>query len=407
MCSSVAAAVDGVIGAAGGAGDEILALVELIDAAQAALAGRVGSFDAAEGWAADGAFSFPCWLRARAEVTRAESLQLGRFARTLRTMPVTEAAVAEGKLSVAKARLLAGVLNDRTSDRFFEQEAFLVDQVQGLSVDDAKVALDYWKRLADTDGPDPSDPAANWARVTVGYNGRWNVEANLDPASGAILKSVLDAIVNRMHQDGRFSDRTGSDNTVSRRDADGMIEMAIRASGPHPDKPAVHPDIVVVVPQAALTAAQPDPFHPPVIVGAGPVCINDVLRLAMIGTVSTLTVDNHGRPLNLGRKQRLASHDQWIALTIRDRGCVAPGCDRRAEWTQAHHLRWWERDHGLTDLSNLALVCSFHHHKLHDAGWTLTAQPDASWQLTRPDGTVVEPPRYPTNRPAARARSPV
>ena len=57
----------------------------------------------------------------------------------------------------------------------------------------------------------------------------------------------------------------------------------------------MHPDIVVVVPQAALTAAQPDPFHPPVIVGAGPVCLNDVLRLAMIGTVSTLTVDDHGR----------------------------------------------------------------------------------------------------------------
>jgi len=258
-----------VSGAAGGAGEEILALVEVIDVAQGALDGRAGSCDAAEGWAADGAYSFACWLRARAEVTRAESLQLGRFARTLRTMPATEAAVSEGKLSVAKARLLAGVVNDRTAERFFEQEGFLVDQVQGLSVDDAKVALDYWKRLADTDGPDPSDPTANWARVTVGYNGRWNVEANLDPASGAILKAVLDAIVNRMHQDGRFSDRTGSNNTVSRRDADGLIEMAIRASGPHPDKPAVHPDIVVVVPQAALATAQPDPFHPPVIIGAG------------------------------------------------------------------------------------------------------------------------------------------
>jgi hypothetical protein len=158
MCSSASTAVEGVIEAAAGAGEEILALVELIDVAQAALAERVGSFDAAEGWAADGAYSFACWLRARADVTRAESLQLGRFARTLRTMPVTEAAVADGKLSVAKARLLAGVINDRTAERFAEQEGFLVDQVQSLTVDDAKVALDYWKRLADTDGPDPSDP---------------------------------------------------------------------------------------------------------------------------------------------------------------------------------------------------------------------------------------------------------
>jgi len=259
MCSSASVAVEGVMEAAGGAGEEILALVELIDAAQAALAEWSGSFDAAEGWAADGAYSFACWLRARADVTRAEALQLGRFARTLRTMPVTEAAVAEGKLSVAKARLLAGVINERTAERFAEQERFLVDQVQSLTVDHAKVALDYWKRLADTDGPDPSDPTRNWARVSVGYNGRWNVEADLDPASGAILKAVLDAIVDRMRQDGRFSDRTGSDDTAGRRDADGLVEMAIRASGPHPNQPAVHPDIVVIVPEPALAAGEPDP----------------------------------------------------------------------------------------------------------------------------------------------------
>ncbi len=50
------------------------------------------------------------------------------------------------------------------------------------------------------------------------------------------------------------------------------------------------------------------------------------MRLALLGTVSALTTDDDGRPLHLGRKQRLASPDQWIALTVRDRGCVAPGC---------------------------------------------------------------------------------
>ena len=38
---------------------------------------------------------------------------------------------------------------------------------------------------------------------------------DLDRASGAA-------------QDGRFTDRAGSDDTASRRDADGLIEMAIR-----------------------------------------------------------------------------------------------------------------------------------------------------------------------------------
>lgn len=117
--------------------------------------------------------------------------------------------------------------------------------------------------------------------------------------------------------------------------------------------------------------AEPDAFDPPHLVGAGPLTLQDVYRLALLGTVSTMTVDGGGRPLNLGRKQRLATKDQWIALTIRDQACVAPGCDRHAAWGQAHRLQWWERDGGMTDLPNLALVCCHHHHLIHDSGWKL------------------------------------
>ena len=393
MCSTATASVEAVLAGVFGADGEILALVDLADRVQAALVERVGAFDAAEGWAADGDYSFACWLGARTDLTRAESRQLSRLARTLRTMPATEAAVHEGTLSVAKATLLAGVINERTEERFSEQEAFLIEQVQGLSVDQAKTALDYWKQLADTDGPDPSDPTRNWARLSPGYQGSWHLEADLDPVSGALLHAVLGAIVDRMHQDGRFADLPPSENTAGRRTAEGFVEMAHRASGARPDQPAVHPDIVVVVPHQALTDAEPNPFDPPHLIGAGPLTLLDVSRLALLGTVSTLTVDDRGRPLNLGRKQRLATTDQWIALTIRDHGCVAPGCDRPAAWCQAHHLRWWERDIGLTDLPNLALVCSHHHHLIHDNGWKLGQKDDGTWLLTRPDGTTVPSPR--------------
>ncbi len=113
MCSTATAAVEAVLAEAFGANGEILALVDLADRVRAALVERVGAFDAAEGWALDGEYSFACWLGARTDFIRAESRQLGRLARTLRTMPATEAAVHDGTLSVAKARLLAGVINER------------------------------------------------------------------------------------------------------------------------------------------------------------------------------------------------------------------------------------------------------------------------------------------------------
>ena len=406
MCSTATAAVGAVLAEAFGADQEILALVDLADRVQATLVERVGAFDAAEGWAADGEYSLACWLGARTDLTRAESRQLSRLARTLRTMPATEAAVHQGTLSVAKARLLTGVLNERTEELFAEQEAFLIEQVQTLSVDQAKTALDYWKQLADADGPDPSDPTRNWARLSHGYQGRWHLEADLDPVSGAVLHAVLGAIVDRMHQDGRFADLAAEENTAGRRTAEGFIEMGHRASGARPDQPTVHPDIVVVVPHHALTDDEPDAFDPPQLVGAGPLTLQDVYRLAILGSVSTMTVDDGGRPLNLGRKQRLATTDQWIALTIRDQGCVAPGCDRPAAWCQAHHLQWWDRDAGLTDLANLALVCGHHHHLIHDNGWKLGPKDDGTWLLTRPSGTAVKPPRHPgrTSSPASPRR---
>ena len=66
MCSTLAGAVAEVLAAAASTGEEIIALIELIDQAQAASVERVAPFDAEQGWEADGACSFAGWLRARA-----------------------------------------------------------------------------------------------------------------------------------------------------------------------------------------------------------------------------------------------------------------------------------------------------------------------------------------------------
>jgi hypothetical protein len=42
----------------------------------------------------------------------------------------------------------------------------------------------------------------------------------------------------------------------------------------------------------------------------------------------------------------------------------------------AHHVAEWVADHGTTDLDNLVLLCSRHHHVVHEAGWTITPAPD-------------------------------
>lgn len=79
--------------------------------------------------------------------------------------------------------------------------------------------------------------------------------------------------------------------------------------------------------------------------------------------------------LAAGRTARFVTPALRKALNRRDRGCAYPGCDRPPEWCDAHHLRHWA-DGGTTNLDNLALVCGFHHTRLHADNCTLIRGPD-------------------------------
>jgi hypothetical protein len=79
--------------------------------------------------------------------------------------------------------------------------------------------------------------------------------------------------------------------------------------------------------------------------------------------------DNVFVPLALGRSLRRANRWQWAALIARDRGCIR--CGRSPRYCQAHHIVHWKNG-GLTDLSNLVLMCSRCHHDLHHGHYTIT-----------------------------------
>lgn len=105
-------------------------------------------------------------------------------------------------------------------------------------------------------------------------------------------------------------------------------------------------------------------------------CDADVIPMVLGGTSEIL---------DQGRAQRTATAGQWAHLRQRDGGCTLPGCDRPPGFCQAHHIRWWERDDGRTDINNLTLVCHRHHQVIHRDGYTadVTAY-GVSWRLQHP-----------------------
>lgn len=110
-----------------------------------------------------------------------------------------------------------------------------------------------------------------------------------------------------------------------------------------------------------------------------------VERLACSGAVLPYILDGAGQMLDLGREQRLYNRRQRDALSVRDGGCMWPGCDRPPSWTEAHHIRQWARDHGRTDLADGILLCRHHHLRLHDEGWQIDRRAGRYWLEPPPD----------------------
>lgn len=118
-------------------------------------------------------------------------------------------------------------------------------------------------------------------------------------------------------------------------------------------------------------------------------------RLLCDAGVHRVVTDGPSVILDVGRMTRTISSSLWNALVLRDQGCRFPGCDRPPRWCEAHHSVFW-RNGGTTDLSNLWLGCSRHHHLVHSPGWSSKLLPDATVEVTTPDGRVLTshpPPR--------------
>jgi len=110
-------------------------------------------------------------------------------------------------------------------------------------------------------------------------------------------------------------------------------------------------------------------------------------RMLCDAVVYPTVLGGSGEVLDSGRAQRTVNRKQRRALRAMHRTCGHPGCTVPFESCRIHHVRWWTRDLGPSDLDNLLPLCEAHHHLVHEGGWNLTMTPDRVATWTRPDGT--------------------
>ena len=100
-------------------------------------------------------------------------------------------------------------------------------------------------------------------------------------------------------------------------------------------------------------------------------------RLACTAGIIPTVLAGPSQVLDVGRRRRFHTHAMRIAMTVRDGGCTAQGCDAPPGLCHAHHDIPWSRG-GPTNTDHGRLLCGHHHRRLHDPTYATTHHADGT-----------------------------
>ena len=282
-------------------------------------------------------------------------------------------AVSSGRLGMTAAAAIVSMLDklalrvDAVRLRAGERE--LVTLAPGLRPDELNRLLLRAEAHLDPDGLEPRHEALRAERSLVlqERDGMLVLTGRFDPETAAPVKTAIDALVGETLRRNERSDRDDQDlRSVKQIQADALADLCRHALGC--DQVPTGPTATVVVRvdladlQAGTGAATIDGLHQAVPAGT-------IRRLAADAQVIPCVLGGDSEVLDWGRAKRLFTPAQKLALADRDGGCVS--CGAPPSWCHGHHLAWWDRDTGRTDLDNGVLLCTGCHHRIHTDGWDI------------------------------------
>jgi hypothetical protein len=358
---------------------DLKALIAINDMITARICAAIERVDRSGEIAADGAVTTAHWLRTHTGRSAQEAAFLTKRSIRLRACPELAAAWRDGRLSSGQIDTVMTAVTDRTEAILTDHAAHLVATLAGLSVADTDTVMRHWAAHADAliDGPAPVDTDRN-LHLSLGFNGSGELSGHLDAAGFQIVTTALDAATTG-DGDGEPPRRR------SERRADALVAIAgyflDHADVSTTTRRRPHVQIVVTVADLEPGAGR--------TIDAQPLPTATIESLLCDAGLHRFVTDGASVTLDAGRTTRTVNHHLFAALARRDQGCRFPGCDRRVSWCEAHHVIPWQHG-GTTDQHNLVLLCWRHHHDFaHHPHWHLKLLPDATIEVTNPDGRVL------------------
>jgi hypothetical protein len=214
------------------------------------------------------------------------------------------------------------------------------------------------------------------------------LKARLPAVTGALLLKALDAALAALPEN-EISTKVVAERPISyasrRADALASIAESFLANADSSSNTADRYQVVVHVDAETL--------HTPAAgrceIEQGPaIPAETARRISCDSSLLSVLENEHGEPLDVGRKTRSIPPAIRRALNTRDGGCRFPGCTHQ-RYVDAHHIEHWA-DGGETKLSNLVTLCRLHHRLVHEGEIMIEAQAGGGWRFLHPDGRHFE-----------------
>ena len=361
-------------------GDEIAELSAHIEIAMARVLDLIREFDALAGWA-NGFRSCAEWLSWRVGLDLSAAYERVRVARALPRLPLITAAFARGEVSYSKVRAMTRVATPEIEERLLKfARCGTASHVERLSR--------AWRRV-DRNAENREAAQRHRNRSLSVYqdtDGTFVIRGRLTPELGAVVRQALDAACERMRSVNHpvSSEHCAPSAHQLQADALGMIAEAALHHDLDPGAPGERYQVVLHVDAPVL--ADPDQPGQSALEDGANSSAEESRRIACDASRVIMTHDADGRILEVSARTRTIPPALRRALRHRDVTCRFPGCHFR--FTHGHHLRHWANG-GPTTLSNLALLCRWHHRAVHEGGFQVQRLPDGELEFRHPCGYVI------------------
>lgn len=310
------------------------------------------------------------WLGWRVGLGAVAAREKVRVARALGNLPNIDAAFARAEISYSKVRAMTRIATP-------ESEGRLLHMAKNASA----AQLETICRGVEQVTGKSAEGGARWVKVTPCKDGMVRVEARLRPDEAGLVVKAIEAAMEEMTAES-------SEGASAEARPDGLVRVAeafLAGQRPNGRPGAERHQLVVCVREDALmpggVSAEAE--------AVGQVASETLRRLACDASVTRVTVDAEGTPLDVGRKARVVPPALRRALGARDRGCRFPGCTNH-RWVDAHHIEHWAEG-GATRADNLILLCAAHHALVHEGGFRVRGTA-GDLRFERPDGTPITTP---------------